>query len=306
MALDGMQKVLADRFHTNRLGKVDLRFKNVHKVNLVRYADDFIVTAATQEIAEEAKTLLRDFLQTRGLELSEEKTLITHIDDGFDMLGWTFRKFNGKLIIKPSQKSIKALYANLHNTILLRGKAWKQEDLIRTLNQQLRGWANYHQSVCAKDAFQLIHNTLYEMLWRWAKRRHPEKSRKWISARYWHSKGTRNWVFSAENIQLLQMGSIPIIRHTRVRANANPYLEPQYFAERKFNHGMKRLSGKFKQIWRNQHGRCYHCGLPIDTSEDREIIYKIPRPMGGKDETANMAYVHKHCQTIFLERRAKV
>ena len=305
MALDGMQKVLADRFHTNRLGKVDLRFKNASKVNLVRYADDFIVTAATQEIAEEAKTLLRDFLKTRGLELSEEKTLITHIDDGFDMLGWTFRKFNGKLIIKPSQKSLKALYANLHNTIFLRGKAWKQEDLIRTLNQQLRGWANYHQSVCAKDTFQLVHNTLYQMLWRWAKRRHPKKNRKWISARYWHSKGTRNWIFSDENVQLLQMGSIPIIRHTRVRANANPYLEPEYFAKRKFNHGMKRLSGKFKQIWRNQHGRCYHCGLPIDTGEDREIVYKIPMSMGGRDEADNMAYVHKHCQIIFLERRAK-
>ena len=305
MALDGMQKALADRFYTNRLGKVDLRFKNAHKVNLVRYADDFIVTAATQEIAEEAKNLLRDFLQTRGLELSEEKTVITHINDGFDMLGWTFRKFNGKLIIKPSQKSIKALYANLHNTVLLRGKAWKQEDLIRTLNQQLRGWANYHQSVCAKDAFQLVHNTLYEILWRWAKRRHPEKSRKWISARYWHSKGTRNWVFSTENIQLLQMGSVPIIRHTRVRANANPYLEPQYFVERKFNHGIKRLSGKFKQIWRNQHGRCYHCGLPMEISDEREIFYKIPKSMGGRDEVPNMAYVHKHCQSIFPERRAK-
>ena len=86
-----MQKILSDRFHTNRLGKVDLRFKNAHKVNLVRYADDFIVTAATREIAEEAKMLLRDFLESRGLELSEEKTLITHIDDSFDMLGWTFR-----------------------------------------------------------------------------------------------------------------------------------------------------------------------------------------------------------------------
>ena len=86
MALDGIQKVLSDRFHTNRLGKIDLRFKNAHKVNLVRYADDFIVTAATPEIAEEAKMLIRDFLGTRGLELSEEKTLITHIDNGFDLL----------------------------------------------------------------------------------------------------------------------------------------------------------------------------------------------------------------------------
>ena len=104
MTLDGMQKILVDHFHTNRLGKVDIRFKNAHKVNLVRYADDFIVTAATPEIAEEAKELIRDFQTARGLELSEEKTLITNINEGFDMLGWTFRKFDGKLIVKPSKK----------------------------------------------------------------------------------------------------------------------------------------------------------------------------------------------------------
>lgn len=305
MTLDGMQKVLADRFHTNRRGKVDLRFKNAHKVNLVRYADDFIVTAATKEIAEEAKELICDFLRARGLELSEEKTVITHIEDGFDMLGWTFRKFKGKLIIKPSKKSVKALNASLHNTVLERGKAWRQEDLIRVLNRQLRGWTNYHQSVCAKDTFSRIDHTLYEMLWRWARRRHPKKNRKWIAANYWHSKGLRNWVFSTENVELMRLGEVPIVRHTKVRMSANPYLDTEYFTQRKFQNGMKRLSGKFKKIWRMQNGCCYHCGLPMEISDEREIFYKIPKSMGGKDEVSNMAYVHRHCQTIFLERRAK-
>ncbi|MDE6455510.1 MAG: group II intron reverse transcriptase/maturase [Dysosmobacter sp.] len=305
MTLDGMQKVLSDRFHTNRLGKVDLRFKNAHKVNLVRYADDFIVTAATKEIAEEAKEIIRDFLQTRGLELSEEKTLISHIDDGFDMLGWTFRKFKGKLIVKPSKKSIKALNASLHETVLERGKAWKQADLIRVLNRQLRGWANYHQSVCAKDAFSRADHILYEMLWRWAKRRHPKKSRRWVTSNYWHSKGMRNWVFKTETAELMRLGEVPIIRHTKVRMDANPYLDTEYFTYRKFQHGMKRLSGRFKKVWRNQNGCCYHCGQPMEISDEREIFYKVPKSMGGKDEVQNMAYVHKHCQSIFLERRAK-
>lgn len=247
MALDGMQKVLSDRFHTNRLGKIDLRFKNAHKVNLVRYADDFIVTAATKEIAEEAKEIIRGFLCTRGLELSEEKTLITHVDDGFDMLGWTFRRFKEKLIVKPSKKSVKALNASLHNTVLERGKAWRQEDLIRVLNRQLRGWANYHQSVCAKDAFSRTDHILYEMLWRWAKRRHPKKNRKWITANYWYSKGLRNWVFSTKNAELIRLGEVPIIRHTKVRMSANPYLDSEYFIQRKFQNGMKRLSGRFKK-----------------------------------------------------------
>lgn len=274
-------------------------------MNLVRYADDFIVTAATREIAEEAKMLLRDFLESRGLELSEEKTLITHIDDGFDMLGWTFRKFKGKLIVKPSRKSVKALNVNLHETVLGRGKAWRQEDLIRKLNQQLRGWANYHQSVCAKDAFSRADHILYEMLWRWAKRRHPKKNRRWITSNYWHRKELKNWVFTTGKEELIRLGEVPIVRHTKVRMDANPYLDTEYFTRRKFQNGMKRLSGRFKKIWRNQHGCCYHCGLPMEISDEREIFYKVPLSMGGKDEVRNMAYVHKYCQSIFLERRAK-
>lgn len=87
--------------------------------------------------------------------------------------------------------------------------------------------------------------------------------------------------------------------------DANPYFDTQYFIDRKFQHGMKRLSGRFKQIWENQKGCCYHCGLPVDISDEREIFFKVPKAMGGKDEVRNMAYVHKHCQQIFLERRAK-
>lgn len=306
MTLDGMQKVLSDRFHTNHLGKVNLHFKNAHKVNLVHYADDFIVTAATKEIAEEAKEIIRDFLQTRGLELSEEKTLITHINDGFDMLGWTFRKFKGKLIVKPSKKAVKTLCANLHDTVLGRGKAWKQEDLIRRLNQQLRGWANYHQSVCAKDTFSLIDHLLFEMLRRWSKRRHPTKNRKWIVNHYWHSKGLRHWIFSSGEVELLSLGDVPIVRHTKIRMDVNPYLDTEYFAHRKSLQGMKRLTGRYKKIWRNQNGLCYHCGLPMDISEEREMFFKLPLSMGGKDEVPNMAYVHKYCQSAFLERRAKV
>ncbi|MDD2586853.1 MAG: group II intron reverse transcriptase/maturase [Syntrophomonadaceae bacterium] len=305
MTLDGMQKVLQDRFHTNRLGKVDIRFKNAHKVNLVRYADDFIVTAATKEIAEEAKELICDFLKTRGLELSEEKTCITHINDGFDMLGWTFRKFNGKLIVKPSKKSIHAFVASLSETILTRGKAWKQEVLIEKLNQQIRGWANYHQSVVASEAFAHIDYVLYELLWRWAKRHHPHKGKWWVSTNYWHRKGNRNWVFSTDNVELLRVDHIPIVRHTKVRMDATPYFDTQYFTDRKFNHGMKRLSGRFRLVWKNQNGCCYHCELPMEISDEREIFFKVPKSYGGKDEVPNMAYVHKHCQQLYLERRSK-
>lgn len=305
MVLDGMQEMLVNHFDLSAKGEISAFVHNKSKVNLVRYADDFIVTAATKEIAEEAKGLIREFLKTRGLELSEEKTTITHINDGFDMLGWTFRKFKGKLIVKPSKKSIKNFVASLSETILKRGKAWKQEVLIEKLNQQIRGWTNYHQSVCASEAFAHIDYILYELLWRWAKRRHPHKGRWWVSLNYWHRRGNRNWVFSTEDKELLRVDHISIVRHTKVRIDANPYFDTQYFLDRKFEHGMKRLSGRFKLIWKNQNGCCYHCGMPMEISDDREIFFKVPKSTGGKDEVPNMAYVHKHCQQIYLECRSK-
>lgn len=304
MALDGMQKVLSDRFHTNRLGKVDLRFKNAHKVNLVRYADDFVVSV-TEEIALEAKELIKDFLKTRGLELSDEKTVVTHINDGFDMLGWTFRKFKGKLIVKPSKKSVQTIVRNLSDTILKRGKAWNQDVLIMKLNQQIRGWTNYHQSVCANEAFAHLDYILYELLWRWAKRRHPKKGQWWISTKYWHRRGNQNWVFSTDTKELIRVDHTPIVRHTKVREAANPFLDTEYFKQRKFNQGMKKLTGRFKLIWKNQGGCCYHCGMPLDILDEREIFFKVPKSCGGKEEVANMAYVHADCQRIYLESRSK-
>ncbi|WP_306569693.1 group II intron reverse transcriptase/maturase [Faecalispora jeddahensis] len=302
MALDGIQERLINHFELNKKGQPCYFMHQRTQVNFVRYADDFIVTAKTKEIAEEAKVVIRDFLKTRGLELSEEKTLITHIDDGFDMLGWTFRKFKGKLIVKPSKKSIKSFVASLSETVIKRGKAWKQESLIEKLNQQIRGWTNYHQSVCANETFSDIDNALFWMLWRWAKRRHPHKAKGWRKARYWHRKGDRNWVFCTDKNELLRLDYTPIIRHSKVRMKANPYLDTDYFTELKFNRGVKRLSGKFKTVWKNQKGICHHCGLPMEISEDKEMFFKTPKTIGGKGDVTNMAYVHEYCNRLYFER----
>lgn len=85
----------------------------------------------------------------------------------------------------------------------------------------------------------------------------------------------------------------------------NPYLDTEYFQERKFKQGMRRLSGRFKLIWKNLDGRCYHCGMPLEVTGDREIYFKIPKSEGGKDEVPNMAYTHKSCQQLYLESRSK-
>ena len=219
MALDGIEKILLERFPKM-------------KVHLIRYADDLLVTAPSKEIAEDVREILGNFLAIRGLELSPEKTLITHIDDGFDFLGWNFRKYKGTLLIKPSQKSIKSITQKLKTTVS-KAKVRTQDELIKTLNPVIRGWTNYHRHIVAKETFKKLDSYLWEITWQWGKRRHPNKGRKWIARKYWHSEGNRNWVFRTKYNKLLKFSDAVIRRHAMPKLDANPYLDRNYFLERK-------------------------------------------------------------------------
>lgn len=219
LALDGMEMALNARFPRMR-------------VYFVRYADDFLVITPTREIAEEARDTLREFLSIRGLELSTEKTLITHINDGFDFLGYNFRKYKGTLLIKPSKKSIQSI-VNKIRMILAKAKAWTQDALIKALNPTIRGWVNYHRHNVAKETFKKLDAYLWEVTWQWAKRRHPNKGHKWIARKYWHSKGSRNWVFQTVENTILQFSEASVRRHAFPKLQANPYLDRKYFLERR-------------------------------------------------------------------------
>jgi len=241
MTLDGIERVISDKYYTGKIWKG----RNLKKVNFARYADDFIVTADSEETAKEIKELIEVFLKERGLELSEEKTLITHIEQGFDFLGWNFRKYKGKLLIKPSMKSIENVTQKTSDMIK-KGKAWKQEDLIDALNPIITGWTNYHQSVVSKKTFSKLDNNIWNMLWKWAKRRHPKKSRTWIAKRYWHSEGTRNWVFSTKKNKLKLFSDTKIVRHTCLKLDRNPYLDKEYFDVRRYKLRARKKANKPK------------------------------------------------------------
>jgi len=233
MTLDGLEKVIQDKYHRNSKGNIENHYRAKTKVNLVRYADDFIITANTKEVAEELKVIVSQFLDARGLMLSEEKTKITHIDEGFDFLGWTFRKFKDKLIVKPSKSSIKSLIRKCSTIILKEGKASTQFDIIRRLNQVIRGWTNYHKHTVASQAFSNINNTLYYLLHHWAKHRHPNKNKWWRLNRYWHEKNWKRWVFMTDDYCLINLKRIKIARHPKLQISKNPFLHKNYYAKRK-------------------------------------------------------------------------
>ena len=248
--LDGMEKMLKGKY-----GKSYMDGKLYYpKVNCVRYADDFIVTADKRETLEEIRRMLIGFLGERGLTLSEEKTLITHIDEGFDFLGFNVRKHNGTLLIKPSPKSLKRFTEQLHEVVLEKNTAAAQQKLIEDLNPVLRGWGNYYSGVVSKTTFSKIDHILTNQLKRWSYRRHTNKSGKWRKDKYFIKVGNRDWFFGFKHedsekeaiLTLMKLADIPIRRHVKVKCEANPY-DPTwdaYFLKRKHKSSRTRTSRK--------------------------------------------------------------
>jgi RNA-directed DNA polymerase len=206
------------------------------KVNVCIYADDFIITGATKEVLEETvKPAIASFLKERGLELSQEKTKVTHIEEGFDFLGFNIRKYKGKLLIKPSRKNVKSFLECIRETVKSNRTA-KTENLIGLLNPQIWGWANYFRHVCAKETYNHVDSQIFRIIWQWIKQRHPQKNGQWRKGKYFRSQRNRNWVFFAmiqskdgkrAPLDLFQASSIAIKRHIKIRADATPF-DPEF------------------------------------------------------------------------------
>ncbi len=208
-----------------------------HKLNIIRYADDRVITGNTRALLEEnIRPAIVSFLAQRGLELSEEKTRVVHIEDGFDFLGKNLRKYGSKLLIKPARKGVKALLDKVRH-IISKNKQAVQINLIHQLNPIIRGWAMYHRHGVSKDTFNRIDSVIWECLWQWAKRRHPNKTARWIAARYFHRIGERQSAFADGccigdrfiGVQLFSASSLSIKRHTKIICEATAF-DPQWVA----------------------------------------------------------------------------
>jgi RNA-directed DNA polymerase len=192
-ALDGLERLLQETFPTKR--PLSSLGGKSPCVNLIRYADDFIITGRTKELLEgEIKPLVEQFLHERGLELSPAKTVITHVEKGFDFLGQNVRKYpNGKLLIKPSKRNVKTFLGGIRQTIKA-ALGMSAADLIHKLNPKIRGWANYHRHVVSQRTFARADHHIFSSLWRWARRRHPNKNARWCKQKYFAPRRGRKLV----------------------------------------------------------------------------------------------------------------
>ncbi len=242
MTLDGLEQFVKELLPRRR------------RVNLIRYADDFIVTAKSKKLLDEViKPGIEKFLVERGLELSPEKTIITHIkNNGFTFLGQTFLKTGKKLCITPAKEGVEALIKKV-GTIIRNHQNKPMEALVKAINPVLRGWANYHRHVLSSKAFYRIDTYVYKQLWRMLRRRHSNKSKTWLFKKYWIASG-KDHVFSffskykkkARLLKIVQLNSIKLREHLRIRVNANPYMsEYAYYFWRRRNIKGAKLRGGF-------------------------------------------------------------
>jgi len=308
MALDGLGKILIKRFPKFQ---VNISSKKLtHKVNYIRYCDDFVITGRSKEQLEDlVLPLVEQFLQERGLLLSKAKTRITHVEQGFDFLGQNVRKYNGKLLIMPSKNSLQNVIRKIRK-LVKDNRTIKQIRLITTLNPIIRGWVAYHRHIVAKKSFNKLQHEIFKILWKWSKRRHPKKSNHWIKCKYFKLIKGNAWSFACESeeqkagqdlitYKLIDPIKTPIKRHIKILSDANPYDEQwnNYFEKRTAYKMYDSLSRdrKLQNLWNKQKGKCPNCKQVITMETDWDIHHVIPKSKGGDNRNSNLMMLHINC-----------
>ena len=320
IALDGLEEALGIKYYRHQSDKYwRVHYKSIG--SFVRYADDFLVLVNTEEKARIVKSKLKQELLNMGLELSDEKTRITHVDEGFDFLSWNFRRYkttkrsNGKiLLIKPSKDSIQSFKDSLKE-VFKEFRGLNQAAVIAKLNPIIRGWANYHKTAVSKEVFSELDDFIHWKLVKWAKRTHHNKTTDWISKQYWgnfcpgrNDNGVFGYTAKDDDgimtvHYLEKLAWTAIQRHNLVKYKNSPDDGTliEYWKERRLKNEERRaiqLLSKGKNIIaQSTEYKCRWCGQDL-LSEGLNNIHKhhiVPKRIGGKDTYKNLIYLHAEC-----------
>jgi RNA-directed DNA polymerase len=285
---------------------------------LIRYADDLVAFCRTRQEAEQIKARLAAWLAPRGLAFNEGKTRIVTLDEGFDFLGCTIRRYRGKLLIKPSKAAVKRIRERLRTELRsLRGT--NAQAVIARLNPVIRGWSAYYRTVVSSHTFTALDHYLWKLTYKWAKHSHPNKPVRWIVRRYFGRFCTsRNdqWVFGdrGSGAYLLRFAWTKIVRHQMVRGTSSPD-DPalaSYWADRRRRGIPRQMDIASLRLLQAQHGRCPLCqellldaDRPPQTPRDWEQWLTVTRKAmtrnaitaqpDGTPDKAKLRLLHAHC-----------
>jgi len=251
IALDGMERLFGAENSKGNYTAPSNRSGDNRRLNLIRYADDFVVTAPSREkIVSYVLPKLKTFLKERGMELNEAKTKVVHRDEGFDFLGFNIRQYHNKArgicLAKPSKKAIKRHLEHI-KTVISMNKQMKADELISKLNPIIRGWANYYCYSSAKETFNYVDYRIWKILWQWCLRLHNDKGKHWIRHRYFMNIGNKAWIFGErkEKTLLFCRSFRAGVRYACVKGYNSPY------------------DASLHEYWSKRYGKSWHETTPM-------------------------------------------
>jgi RNA-directed DNA polymerase len=311
IALHGMEQetkkaldaVLMDAMRSKR-GKAS-RSLAYTQLNIIRYADDFVILHWDLDVVMKAKAFIEDWLKGVGLELKPSKTRIGHTMEevngmaGFHFLGFEVRqyptranKLGYKTLIKPSKEGVKRHLLTIRQE-LRRLRGAPQDAVIRTLNPIVKGWSRYYVPSVARKTFEYVSHQMHQKLWRWAMFRHPHKGEQWVKRKYFRRHGNDQWRFMTHKGQFLMRHSDhKIQRHVKVEGTKSPYDGNWvYWTTRRGR--QPGIQPRVAELMKHQKGRCAHCGLFFRPDDLAEVHHRD----GNHDNNArsNLALLHRHC-----------
>lgn len=312
IALDGMEALLNQYRrsipYTLKTGreKGRLMYRTPLQYGFIRYADDFIVTAATRAEIEAIVPILTEWLAIRGLELHPDKTAIVPAEDGFDFLGFNIRLFPKGCFPVPQKQKVLSFVQSIRDW-LKRNACASPQAVIQHLNPRLRGWGNYYRHGVSARVFQYVDSQVWQAIWRWCLRRHPNKGKTWVARKYFQVLNNRAWTFATttlirsqvRTISLLRMSNLPIQRHVKVKGNASPD-NPQlalYWHDRQLKYGKTYWAkgSKCYKVAQNQGWKCPGCGELLFNGEKLHTHHVVTIQEGGSDREENLIHLHQTC-----------
>lgn len=287
MTLDGLQNYIYSRLYPLY---DDIDYPNG---SMVRYADDILFMARTEEDAEKIKLYTEEFLEERGLTLANEKCQIVHIRDGFTFMGRTYYKSGTQVFARPSDKSIGRFMEIIHTTI--DNYTGSQKSLIAKLNHQIDGWTTFHKVGEADDVFRQMDVYISALLLNLCESKHPQWDREKILEKYWYVDAEGRHCYALPNKKETRVKFLADTLWTDykpVRTKMNPYIDGDYVEHRSKERQVFNVTGVYRSIWNRQRGKCHYCGNSILRDEEKVLVEVDPEKSRF---VMRMAYVHARC-----------
>jgi RNA-directed DNA polymerase len=275
-----------------------------HTLQVIRYADDFVVIHKDLSVIQEAEKYIANWLGTMGLQWKPEKTSIVHSlqthegnEPGFNFLGFNCRQYRKanergfKTLIKPEKDKLHRHLMSIKDSIRKLGSDAQNE--VNKINSKILGWTNYYRTCVAAVTFHKADNVVYWQLSEWVKKSSRQRSIRKKARKYFKTVGNRNWVFTTkEGRTLLRHDATKIVRHIKVQGSRSPYDGDWAYWATRLGHNPL-LTPRRARMLKKQKGICGYCKLHFRHEDILEIHHVDGNHKNNKQD--NLMLIHGHC-----------